>query len=175
MRDDEVNGAAGVFEAMRDNFGVDELVAFTDMLPVRLRVIRVSRLADEIEEFGVFGGWAEIEDGHRLEFAGGVAEEFYGSVVDLEAEQGFAIENPGGERIVGEEKTEHRGAIAERVFGAAAFDGEGDVAADGVEKFEIAFVVDFFVLCWIEAGGGYGSWDQFEVVGEMGVGAVESV
>ena len=69
----------------------------------------------------------------------------HGGVVDLQEAEGFGVEDPGGKRIVGEEQAEHAIRSWESVFGAAAFDGKGDVAADGVEKFEVALVVGVFV------------------------------
>ena len=65
---------------------------------------------------------------------------------------------------MGEEEAKHRRALAQRVFGAAALDGESDVAADGIEKFEIANVVGFFVLVVLDdenADGGGGSLERY--------------
>ena len=45
-----------------------------------------------------------------------------------------------------EKQSEHRFAFAERFFAAAAIDGQGDVATDGVEKFEVALIVSVFIL-----------------------------
>ena len=64
LRDDEVDGAAGVFEAMRDDFGVDELAVFADVLPRRLGVRAEAGLPEKIEKGDVLGRGAKIEDGH---------------------------------------------------------------------------------------------------------------
>ena len=46
-------------------------------------------------------------------------------------------------------------------FGANAFDGQGDVAAGGIEKFKVALVVSILILIMLNdqnADGGVGSF-----------------
>src|SRR5580704_46857 len=153
---------------MGDDFGVDDFAVFADVLPGRLGVRSEAGLAQEIEKCDMLGRGSKIQDGHGFKFGGREAEEFHGGVVDLKAEEGFAVENPGWQRVIGEEEAEHGGAIAESVFGAAALDGEGDVAADGVEKFEVALVVDFFVAVVLDGEDADGRGRSLERDAEPG-------
>src|SRR6185369_13378144 len=63
-----------------------------------------------------------------------------------------------------QEQAEHAFALGEGVFSAASFDGESDVAADGVEELEVALVVGVFggiVLNHEDANGGGGRFERY--------------
>src|SRR3974390_3774647 len=82
----------------------------------------------------------DIKDAHSLEFPGGIAIKARSGLVDTQESQRIDFVEPGWQRIVLKEQTQHR-LIAARVFlRTAPFDRESDVAANGLEKFEVAQV-----------------------------------
>ena len=163
LRDDEMDGVSVVIELMGDEFGVDSVAIFRHVLAEHFVARLGFELAEAFEEVAVVGRVANVGDVHGFEFFARVAVLVDGSVVDLEEAKVCGIENPGGKRIVSEEQAEHGLALGEGVFRAAALDGEGDVAADGVEEFEITLIVGVFSCVMLDhedADGGSGRFQR---------------
>src|SRR6476469_9823721 len=110
----------------------------------------------------------DVGDVHAFEF--GVRGAVLGDcgVVYAKEAQSFGIKDPSGKRIVREQQTKHRFGLRESVFGAAAFDGESDVAADGIEKFEIALVVSAFIRIMLNDEDADGGGRRFQRNAEPG-------
>jgi hypothetical protein len=144
LRDDEMDGATVVIELMGDEFGFDGAAILRHVFAEHFVARLGFELAKGFEEMAVLGGVADVSDVHGFEFFTRVAVLVDGGVIDLEESEGFGIKDPGGHGIVSEEQAEHGLAFGEGIFGAATFDGEGDMAADGVEEFEIALIVGVF-------------------------------
>jgi hypothetical protein len=106
-----------------------------------------------------------LKDTHAFEFIPRVAVLANGRLVDTQKAQGLHVVEPRGKRTVFEQKTEHGLVFAQFLFGAAAFDSQGDVAADGVEELQVAQVVSVFVLVVLhhqdaDGGGGRFQWNS---------------
>src|SRR5207244_8500073 len=88
----------------------------------------------------------QIEHGHSPEFVFAITILLHGCFIYFEELAGFRVKDPRRKRRVRKQEAEHRFALAQRFFAAAALDGERDMAADRFQKFEVTPVVSVFIL-----------------------------
>src|SRR5208283_4067952 len=69
---------------------------------------------------------------------------------------------PGRKRIMLEQQAEHGFAFAQFLFASAAFNGQGDVSADGIEKLKVAVIVGVFVLIVLHNQHAYGGGGRLQ-------------
>ena len=143
LRNHQAHGASCIFQFVRYNIDCKGFACLVSVKPVAVVPASVPPLVHVSLKSGLVSVRTNIADGHAAEFALAVPVLFAGGFVDLQEAKSFSVEHPHGQWSVGKEQTKHGFAFANGFFRTDAFDGEGDVSAGGIEKFEVALVVAF--------------------------------
>ena len=163
LSNNEAHAPSGIFEFVGNDVHFEAFAVFSLVLPMALMAAILFPLFDVSSKRRGIAVGANITNGHSAKFGFGESVGFPSGFVDLKKLQSFRIENPHGKRSMRKQQTKHGFALANGFFGAHAFDGQSDVRAGRIEKFQIALIVGALILVVLnhqDADGGMGSLER---------------
>ena len=98
----------------------------------------------------------------------GIAVKLDGGLVDAEELERVGLMKPRRHGVALKEEAQDGFVLAKFFLGAAALNGQGNVAADGIEEFEVADIVGVFVLVVLNDEDADGSSGRFKGNAEPG-------
>jgi len=146
LGNNQTDAFAGVDQSVGDDLDLEEFAVLVSMQPKAVLLGAVLHLANVGHRFFALGVGADGKDGHVLKFFVGITVELDGGLIDAEKLERLHLIQPGGHGVVLKEEAQDGFILAKLFLGAAALDGQGDVAADGIEEFEVAEIICVFVL-----------------------------
>ena len=159
LGNNKAHAFAGINQGVGDDFDLECLAVFGLVQPKTMVFVVFVYLMKMGHGLFALGGRANIEYGHVLELFVGISVKMDGGIVDAEELKRVGLMQPRRHGVALKEEAQDGFALAKFLLGAAALDGQGDVATNGIEEFEVADIIGVFVLVVLndeDADGGGG-------------------
>ena len=171
LRDHQADGAARVFQLVRDDIDFEALAILALVTPVAVMAAVLFPFFDMLGKRRFVAVRANVAEGHAAKIIFRKAVLLGRGFINLQEAQRFDVEDPHGQRGMGKQQAEHGLALAERFFRANTLDRECNVPTHGIQKFQVPLVVSVFIPVMLNhhhADSGAGSLQRNAEPGRRG-------